>query len=96
MILEQNQIEKPHDSVSVQDFTLDLTVSSSNEREFQNIGWQIIPFGLPIPALPIRSLLDLFCQAVANGVFAPLLLALQPTLFRPIVMSPRWSLTTTS
>lgn len=96
MILDQNQNDQPQDSISVHDFTLNVMVSSSNGMEFQNIGWQIIPFGLPIPALPIRRLPELFCKAIANAVFAPLLLAVEPPLLKPIVIPPRWSLTATS
>ncbi|BAT04860.1 Os08g0317566 [Oryza sativa Japonica Group] len=88
MILDQNQNDQPQDSISVHDFTLNVMVSPSNGMEFQNIGWQIIPFGLPIPALPIRRLPELFCKAIANAVFAPLLLAVEPPLLKPIQPSP--------
>uniref|UniRef100_A0A0E0AJ06 DUF7597 domain-containing protein n=1 Tax=Oryza glumipatula TaxID=40148 RepID=A0A0E0AJ06_9ORYZ len=67
-----------------------------NHMQQQHLGWQIVPYGLPIPALQINKLPEFFCLAVAQGVFSPLLLALQPPLCSPISVIPRWSLIQTT
>ncbi|EEE54483.1 hypothetical protein OsJ_01595 [Oryza sativa Japonica Group] len=53
---------------------------------------QIVPYGLPLPHLPLTKFPPLVCIAVAQGVFKPLLLATQPIIFRSVHSYPCWDL----
>uniref|UniRef100_A0A0D3HTH9 DUF7597 domain-containing protein n=1 Tax=Oryza barthii TaxID=65489 RepID=A0A0D3HTH9_9ORYZ len=64
-------------------------------QQQQHLGWQIIPYGLPLPSLLILNLPEPFCRAVAQGIFRPLLLAFQPPLCKPVSVLQRWSLART-
>jgi hypothetical protein len=94
MVVDDNPADLEIDSISVHDFTLQDSENSTHRMEAQHLGWQIIPYGLPQPVLPIGELPFVFCQAVTMGVFRPLLMAFQPLLFKSVDMLPRWSLIT--
>lgn len=85
-----------HKTLSFDDFSVTISESTWLLQQQQHLGWQIVPYGLPIPALQINKLPEFFCLAVAQGVFSPLLLALQPLLCSPISVIPRWSLIQTT
>lgn len=76
--------QQPQDSLSVHDYSTYDSETTWHLQQQQHLGWQIIPYGLPLPSLPILNLPEPFCRAVAQGIFRPLLLAFQPPLCKPV------------
>lgn len=92
----QEDHQEPQLSYSDQDFKMIDSVSSIQIIEQQDdqlpFDGQIVPYGLPLPHLPLTKFPPLVCIAVAQGVFKPLLLATQPIIFRSVHSYPCWDL----